>query len=231
MSRPTDTPPAWTAADVFKEFGPIPLTRIRLDPPPGHATEQDVIDIQNREDRLYELVDGVLVEKVMGFLESALAVWIAHLLQEFVNGHDLGFLTGADGTIRLLPRLVRIPDVSFFSWDRVPNREMPTDPIPDLAPDLAVEVLSEGNTEKEMKRKLKEYFLAGARLVWYVDPATRTVTVYTAPDRRVRLSEDQTLSGGDVLPGLALPLRKVFARGSRPKGLPAPKTRARRKKS
>jgi Uma2 family endonuclease len=238
MPRPTATPPPWTVAGLAQRFGPIDVARIRQDPPPGQATEQDVIDIHDREDRLYELVDGILVEKVMGFLESALACWIAHLLQNFLDRHDLGFLVGADGTVRLLPRLVRIPDVSFVSWDRLPKREVPTDPIPDLAPDLAVEVLSEGNTEKEMKRKLKDYFLAGVRLVWYVDPPSRTVSVYTAPDRRTRLTEEQTLTGGDVLPGLTVPLREVFGRvppleprSARPKAhRPEPRGRPRTKK-
>jgi hypothetical protein len=56
----------WTAADLVEHFGPIPLYRIRHDPPPGAATEQDAIEIHDREDRLYELVEGVLVEKTMG---------------------------------------------------------------------------------------------------------------------------------------------------------------------
>jgi Uma2 family endonuclease len=205
----------WTVADLSKEFGPISVTRIRLDPPPGQATEQDVIDLQLREDRLYELVDGVLVEKVMGYLESALAVWLAHHLQGFLGQNDLSILTGPDGTVRLMPEIVRIPDLAFVSWNQLPDREVPADPIPDLAPDLAVEVLSEGNTAKEMQRKLKDYFLAGVRLVWFVDPQARTVTVYTAPDRKTLFTEDQTLSGGDVLPGLALPVRQVFSRTPR----------------
>jgi hypothetical protein len=62
----------WTAADLVERFGPIPLRRIRLDTPPGSATEQDVIEIYNREKRLYELVDGVLVEKTpWGFTSLA----------------------------------------------------------------------------------------------------------------------------------------------------------------
>lgn len=99
----------------------------------------------------------------------------------------------------------------------------PPDPIPDLAPDLAFKVLSEANTEREMRRQLKDYFLAGVRLVWYVDPLTRTVTVYTAPDRQTRLTEDQALSGGDVLPGLEVPLRRIFARTPLGAGLPGRK--------
>jgi Uma2 family endonuclease len=74
-----------------------------------------------------------------------------------------------------------------------------------------VEVLSKGNTPKEIQRKLKEYFLAGTRLVWVVDPRQRHVRVYTAPDRFVVLTEADTLDGGDVLPGFQLPLRELFA--------------------
>jgi Uma2 family endonuclease len=62
-----------------------------------------------------------------------------------------------------------------------------------------------------MERKLRDYFAAGARLVWLVDPAARTVAVYTAPDQSTSLREDQTLDGGPVLPGFTLPLRDLFA--------------------
>jgi Uma2 family endonuclease len=209
-----------TVADLLRRFGPIPASRICSDPPPGEATERDLIHLRGCGDRLYELVDGVLVEKTMGYLESALAVWLCYLLQSYLARHDLGFLAGADGSVRLMPELIRIPDVSFVSWDRLPKREIPADPIPDLAPDLAVEVLSEGNTAQEMRRKLKDYFLAGVRLVWYIDPLTRTVTVYTAPDRPTRLTEDRALSGSDVLPGLELPVRQIFAHTPRGEGLP-----------
>jgi Uma2 family endonuclease len=76
-------------------------------------------------------------------------------------------------------------------------------------------VLSKGNTRKEMARKLDEYFRVGARLVWYVDPQKRTVRVYTARDRSVLLHEDQTLDGGDVLPGFSLSIRDWFAEAER----------------
>jgi Uma2 family endonuclease len=111
-----------------------------------------------------------------------------------------------------LPGLVRIPDISFISWDRLPSRYYPKEPIPNLAPDLAVEVLRESNTAKEMKRKLQEYFAVGVRLVWFADPKARTVEVFTAADRSTTLEENQTLDGGDVLPGFALPLAALFDR-------------------
>lgn len=117
--------------------------------------------------------------------------------------------------MRLAPGLVRIPDVAFFSWDRLPGRELPAEPIPDLAPDLAVEVLSQSNTEAEMKRKLREYFKAGVRLVWLVDPPTRTARVYTSPGRSRLVREDKALDGGAVLPGFSLKLRDWFARAGR----------------
>src|SRR5437763_850484 len=164
-----------TFADVLEHLGGIDPRRVRATPPPGKATEKDLLRLLDRGNRLYELVDGVLVEKVMGLMESLLAGDILTAINVFVKPRDLGIVPGADGTLRLMPKLVRIPDVSFISWAQLPNHEYPSEPIPTLYPDLAVEVLSEGNTEEEMERKLKEYFLAGARLVWLVDPDTRTV--------------------------------------------------------
>ena len=93
----------------------------------------------------------------------------------------LGIVSGEAGTLRLMPGLVRIPDVAFVSWRHFPNRRLPRRRIPDLVPDMAVEVLSEGNTEAEMANKLQEYFIAGVPLVGYVDPEARTVQVYTSP--------------------------------------------------
>lgn len=200
-----------TLADLLRRLGDIAPERIRMDPPPGTATEQDILDIHAREKRLCELVDGVLVEKTMGYPESYMAMRIGGLLASFVYQHDLGIVAGADGMVRLTTGLVRIPDVSFVSWDQLPSRQVPADPIPDLAPDLAVEVLSKGNTPGEMKRKLREYFRAGVKLVWFVDMKKRTVQVFTAPDQFVLLTEEQTLDGGKVLPGFSLPLPRLFA--------------------
>ncbi len=69
-----------------------------------------------------------------------------------------------------------------------------------------------------MERKLHEYFDAGTQLVWYFDHRKRTVKVYTSPDQFTLLDESQTLDGGDVLPGLVIPLRELFERASRRRG-------------
>jgi Uma2 family endonuclease len=207
----TPTAPAETVADLLAHLGGIPPARIRLYPPPGTATEQDVLDVQARTDRLCELVDGVLVEKAVGFRESFLAIALSAILWSFVKPRRLGVVTGEAGMLRLASGLVRIPDVAFVSWERLPGRRIPSEPIPALAPDLAVEVLSPGNTPGEMARKRQEYFAAGVRLVWIVDAVARTVAVYTGPEQSTVFQEVQTLAGDPVLPGFTLPLRQLFA--------------------
>lgn len=207
-----------TIGDLLEQLGDIPAGRVRLRPTPGTATERDVIAAEARENRLCELVDGVLVEKDMAYYESRVAGLIFHFIEDYLEEHDEGIVAGADGMMRLAPGLVRIPDVSFISWKRLPNRRVPRGPFARLGPDLAVEVLSEANTEKEMQRKLREYFTAGAQLVWLVDPEARTVAVYTDPDDCTVLQERQTLTGADLLPGFTLPLRKLFARAEGRRG-------------
>jgi len=110
-----------------------------------------------------------------------------------------------------LKRLVRIPDVSFISWEQCPDG-IPDEQVPRLYPDLAVEVISPSNTRKEIARKLREYFKAGTTLAWVVYPKKREATVYTAPDASVTLTEADSLDGGTVLPGFKLELKKLFAK-------------------
>jgi Uma2 family endonuclease len=160
---------------------------------------------------LCELVDGTLVEKVVGAKESFVGVRMSAFLDRWNEAAgNAGMILGADGTLKLLKKLVRIPDVSFTRWDQLPGRVVPAAPVPEVSPDLVVEVLSEGNTAREMERKLKEYFLAGVRLVWFVDDRTRSVRAYTSPDDSATFGPDDTLDGGDVLPGFAVPVARLF---------------------
>src|SRR4051794_22920431 len=113
MSIVTPSPnPIVTLADLQARLGGIPLSRIRFLPPPGTATEQDVLDVHAREKSLCELVDGVLVEKPIGFSESCLAAEMLHIVKAFVNPRNLGLVAGEAGMMRLTRGLVRIPDVS-----------------------------------------------------------------------------------------------------------------------
>jgi Uma2 family endonuclease len=202
-----------TVADLLKQLGDIPPARVRLYPIPGTATEDDVIRVLDHEDRPCELVDGTLVEKAMGLEESIISVFVATCLSNFVLPRKLGFVSGEAGTFKLVSGLVRIPDVAFVSWDRLPGRKLPTEPIPLLAPDLAVEVLSKSNTKREIDRKLREYFAAGTRLAGVIDPEKRIANVYTSARRSKRTTENQALDGGSVLPGFVLPLQEVLKAG------------------
>ncbi|MBX9579500.1 MAG: Uma2 family endonuclease [Gemmataceae bacterium] len=190
----------------------VPASRVRLDPPPGTATARDVLRIRRREGRLFELVDGTLVEKPMSADASLVAVTLVQVFAlHFGAANKLGVFLGADGFLRISTRYVRAPDVSFIRRDQLPGGKFPRQPIPALAPDLAVEVLSPTNTPAEMARKRKEYFDSGVRLVWVIDPKARTAGVYTSPDDVTALGPADTLTGGDVLPGFAVKVADLFA--------------------
>ena len=207
-----DTAPAAveTLADFVKRLGGVPLDRIRFHPVPGTATERDVLEIERRENRLFELVDGVLVEKAVGYRESLLAAAIVTYLNQYVLPRNLGIVTGEGGMVRLFPGLVRIPDVAFVRWESIPDGRVPQEPIPDLAPDLAVEVLSGSNTPMEMKRKRGEYFAAGVQVVWMIDPEARSATVFQTPAESRHLTAADDLTGEPVLTGFSLPLSELF---------------------
>ena len=170
-----------------------------------------MVHIQDHEGVSCELIDGTLVEKTVGLLESGLGVFLGGMLVGFVGTHNLGIVTGEAGTFELMPHLVRIPDVAFTNWDRFPGRRYPTAPVPAIAPNLAVEVLSHSNTPGEMRLKRQDYFAAGVELVWELDPPSRTVAVYTSPTAVRTLAVADTLDGSPVLTGFAVRVDAVFA--------------------
>ncbi|HEY7424179.1 MAG TPA: Uma2 family endonuclease [Gemmataceae bacterium] len=203
-------------AELLHQLGDVPLERIRMEAAPGTATEKDVLALRaGPERRLCELVDGVLVEKAMGIKASLLGAAIVQMIGNFIDQDNLGVVLGADGMIRTFPDQVRIPDVSFLSWDRYPGEEVPDEGISSFMPNLAVEVLSPGNTKGEMDRKLRDYFVAGVELVWVIDPETQTAKAYTSPEDMRRIGKAGSLDGGAVLPGFRLPLKQLFARTKR----------------
>ena len=205
-------PADWTLADLQRHLGDIPPERIRLFPSPGLATEQDALDWNESKRGLCELVDRVLVDKAMGSYESMLAIELIFALKTFLAEHPLGVLLGADASLRILPGKLRSPDVSFISWDKFPDRRLPKERAFRVAPDLAVEILSEGNTPAEMHRKLVDYFEAGVRLVWYIHPEARQATIYTAVEQAETIDDRGLLVGGDVLPGFELNLGELLDR-------------------
>ncbi len=195
--------------DLIDEIG-VPADRVRHRPAPGTATIEDWLATEGDAPSC-ELVDGTLVDKAMGLWESLIGLAIGQLLRQFVRSQKLGYVVGADGFVRLLGQYVRAPDVAVYLWSSRSDRKIPSDRLPTIVPDLAVEVLSVGNTRAEMTRKRHEYFHAGVRLVWMVDPRQRTVAVYTSVSQYEVLGEGDTLGGGTVLPGLRIDLTALFA--------------------
>ena len=192
-------------------LGDIPMSRVIWSPLPGTATEEDLIALVDGNKRLCELVDGTLVEKPMGYFESLIAVRLIIALGNFVLPRNLGVISGADGMMKMLSGRIRLPDVAYVSFASLPGGKIPPARVPNLAPDLAVEVLSDTNTKNEIDQKLKEYFDSGTRLAWIVDPPTQSVTVYiSATTVSHVLNINDNLEGGTVLPGFSMPLTQLF---------------------
>ena len=213
--------PPETMADLHERLGFVPLHRIRMDPPPGSATEADVIrHLDGGNKRMYELVDGTLVEKAVGTLQAILAAALITRLNVFVDTHDLGLIAGADGPFRMLQGNVRYPDVSFIPWSAFIDEEIPVEAIWSIIPALAVEVLSDSNTAKEITRKLGELFSLGVRICWVIDPPSRSAKVYSGSMAFETVDTAGTLSGGAVLPGFQLPLSAIFTKLDRFKKSP-----------
>ena len=201
-----------TAAEWHHALGDVPLERIRFDPTPGTATEADLLRLLEGDKILCELIDGTLVEKPVGFWEGQIAARLIALLFNFVDPRGLGAVFAPDATMRMKSGRVRLPDVSFIARDRLPTTR---EAIPTVAPDLAVEVLSESNTPVEIAMKLAEYFQSGVRLAWIIDPRARNVAVFVEADApSVVVDESGTLDGGHVLPGFQVVVSELF------KGIP-----------
>lgn len=196
-------------ADLVRRLGDVPLVRISLHPAPGTAVEEDVIAAGIPA---CELADGVLVERPKGYFEGRLAAVLLVLIEKWLTDNNLGYCNGEGAWTRLQEGVVRVPDLSFVRWERTPDHRVPRDPVCGIVPNLAVEILSPGNTHREMERKRHEYFEAGVELLWIVDPVTTTVEVWSTVKECRILDENDTLDGGQVLPGLNVSIRDWFAR-------------------
>lgn len=199
-----------TIADLLHDLGDIAPQRVLVQPSPGTATEADLLRLPRDVQRTCELVDGTLVFKAMGFPESVIAMVLVGELRAFLKKKRLAAVSGPDGHTRYFGNQIRMPDVAVFLLDKLPDRKLPKDQICPVPPDLAAEVLSPGNTAREMERRLELFCKSGVRLVWIADPRRRSVRVYHSPTNYNELGENDVLDGGDVLPGFSLSLREWF---------------------
>ena len=162
----------------------------------------------------YDLVKGELRKmSPAGGEHGAIIVRLTVALGQYVEENDLGVVFGAETGFKLAsnPDTVLGPDVAFVSNEKIPPTGIPVAYWPG-APDLAVEVISPGNTRREMEEKIEEYLAAGVRLVWIISPKRRTVIVHQGDVEPVTLAESDTLDGQDVVPGFKYSVARLFTR-------------------
>jgi Uma2 family endonuclease len=164
----------------------------------------------------YELVNGALVERNVGWLSGWVATQLARRLANFAEERHAGWVVGNSGDAGYQgfpdsPRTVRKPDVSFVASGRFPGEQLPLG-YARLAPDLAAEVISPNDLYEEVEEKVEEYLRAGVRLAWVISPRNRTVRVYRADGSSGSRRENDELDGEAVLPGFRCAVRDLFPR-------------------
>jgi Uma2 family endonuclease len=163
-----------------------------------------------RNGRKHELLGGELVVSPTGFQHGYLSLRLASALMAFALKHRLGMVVDSSTGFRMKNGDCLSPDISFVGKERLPGRKAISPGFFQGAPDLAVEVISPGESQKRLEQKLAQYFAEGTRLAWVVNPKDRTVCVYTSPEHSTTLHEGDQLEGAPVLPGFAFPLKELF---------------------
>jgi Uma2 family endonuclease len=205
-------------ADFHARLGSISLDRILMKPPPGTATEEDLLTaLHTPPHHPCELVDGTLVLKIGSCWSGLFVAALGRKIGNHVEETDAGVCLAGRLAYRLGPGLIRIPSFSFVSWKNLPNGAMPDEEIASFLPSIVVEAPNETNTAAEIRRKVGEYIAAGCKLVWIIDPRTKSATVHTSTACHKELDESGILEGGKALPGFKLPLAELFAVGKRTK--------------
>jgi Uma2 family endonuclease len=135
---------------------------------------------------------------------------IARILGNYAVSRHQGVVFGEAGfVLRRGPDTLRAPDAAFIRADRIP----PTGPPKtfwETAPDLIVEVVSPNDTAAEVQSKVRDWIEAGVRLAWVVYPSACRVVVVHSLQEREELDAEDTLSGGEVLPGFSCPVNEIF---------------------
>ena len=172
--------------------------------------ELPITEVGVETPKLYEIVNGIMEEKPMaGARHGGVNMRLAVPLGAFIYAHRLGGVYSPDTTFTIGAN-ERMPDISFVAAARIPPEGEPEGKW-EIAPDLAIEIISPTDYLEKATDKIRDYFAAGVRQVWQVSTKYRTLTIYHAPTRVTILTEDDTLTCEELLPGFTLPLRDIFA--------------------
>ena len=164
------------------------------------------IGLPENADRLFEYIGGEIVEVPSNPYSSYLGARISRHLMDFVEAHDLGYVTGEAGGYMVSGERYA-PDVAFVSKARQPQlARTGYNPAP---PDLAVEIFSPTDSERRLSVKISNYLAAGT-VVAVVYPDEQEIAIHRPGQRVTILGIDDTLDGGDILPGFRLPLKAIF---------------------
>ena len=150
------------------------------------------------------------MEKPLGNEESRIGGNFFGFVWTFVRNAKAGFVTMADGLVKMTGGNRRQPDVAVYLKADYPDGVRPTDKATPLPPRLTVEVLSEDNTPAEIDMKLREFFASGCRLAYVIDPKQQTARRHTSGDDFTIIELDGQLDGGDVLPGFEVKLSELL---------------------
>lgn len=159
----------------------------------------------------YELVNGELIDMGnSGAKHGYVAVILSAALFNHVFSRKLGAVMDSSTAFKMKSGNKRSPDISVVDKQRLQGMEELPDGFLEGAPDLAVEILSPGNTVEEMHNKIVEYFENDARLVWVIHPNEHYVLVYRSPQPDRLLKSTDALDGEEVIPGFTLPVSELF---------------------
>ncbi len=160
-----------------------------------------------------ELIRGELCETMpTGGRHGETVVNIVFFLRSFIFPRRLGRLAASDSGVLLErdPDTVREPDIAYISTERLPL-DVEVAGYYEVVPDLVVEVVSPGDSASEVMDKAIMWLSFGARMVWAVNPQSRSVDVYRPDERTVTLTETDTLDGLDILPSFTCPVADIFS--------------------
>jgi Uma2 family endonuclease len=180
--------------------------------PPGTEITPEGL-LRMPDGKHYELIDGELVERNMSVLSSIVAARVTHTLLNHCDESNLGWVLESEVGYQCFPwkpGRIRRADVSFISLERYSLEQLSQEGYASIPPDLAVEVISPDDRAKEVDEKLEDYLRAGVKLIWVINPETRTLQIYHPDGTSVRLHEDAEVTGEDIIPGFRCRVIEFF---------------------